>query len=565
MSSIKQYIHHRWIIVWGIFLVNLLFFFGVRYFATPQDDTSEQRRVRNEYATILASTGSSIVWNAPAYLKLWDVEWARTFFLSETYETVPSRWLVIRKSILLQSKNDTVWAQQVLEDATHTDPLIRSLFLALRAYIYCVDKKRDACEILAEDSVTLDPLAPFWLILQWITHHARREFTEAKNFFARAEKLWGYCLDIMCLYARGITDFYNADYTWAIKDLSSIVEDELYGYDAKIFLWRTFYNKKIFSEAQQRFTLSRDSVGGVDRTSELRLARVALAQWDTKKALSLYENAYLSTDYGVELVTDYLLLAHFTHDTDLVDQLTQQVESMMGGSRRNYLLAVRSFKDINNVALAKSYLQKWRLVLAAGEDSEEKEKYEDDFSREEHNILVKEIYQTLVSGQDIQQQLITLDALAIDPLHNAFLRWLQSLVTNGMDTTLSWFQLIPQISDGDIMAIRFWYVLFRGDTKRALQILTETNNGYNKNDIKMLWMKWAVTSRLGEEQLAARYLYQIKESWAAEMFSPTPSQQELRKEAFRAFSPRMHWMEPYFPLDFWWVNTTSSTWTVTDF
>jgi hypothetical protein len=53
-------------------------------------------------------------------------------------------------------------------------------------------------------------------------------------------------------------------------------------------------------------------------------------------------------------------------------------------------------------------------------------------------------------------------------------------------------------------------VLLRGDAKRALQILTEMNV-YQNDDIKMLWMKWAVTTRLQQEQLSARYIYQLKE------------------------------------------------------
>lgn len=567
MSNVKKYIEHWWIIIWLIFLVNGLFFFGVRHFAWLQADDQgiEKLRTENNYTEIIATTWQWTLRTAPAYVKLWDMWSARRWFLVEMIEATPTRRSIIRKAMLLLQKDDRTWAQEVLEEATHTDPLIRSLFLALRGYIYCVDKKRDACEILAEDSVTLDPLAPFWLLLQGVTHHARREFSKAKEFFTRAKKLGGYCLDTMCLYARGITDFYNADYTWAIEDLSSILDDELYGYDAKIFLWRTFFNKKMFTEAEQRFQQSRDHKWWIDWTSELWLARVALAQWDVNKAKIIYQNAYLSGDYGLELVTDYLFLAYFTYDNTLVAELTTQVERMVGQSPWNHLLVVRVLKDINNLELARTYLQKWRLTVETIEEIDEQEKYIDDFVREEHNILVKEFYQALLSWEDIQQQLETLDALAVDPLHTAFLRWLQSLVTWWVDTTMSWFQLIPQLTSTDMSSIRFWYVLFRGDTRRALQILSEINQVYGKSDEKLLWMKRAVTSRLGEEQLAARYLYQLKQTVAWEVLQADLSDQELRKEAFRTFTPWMHRMAPYFSLDFWWISVSSSSWAIAEF
>jgi hypothetical protein len=70
----------------------------------------------------------------------------------------------------------------------------------------------------------------------------------------------------------------------------------------------------------------------------------------------------------------------------------------------------------------------------------------------------------------------------------------------------------------------------------------------------MLWMKWAVTTRLQQEQLSARYIYQLKEKWALQEVKNILSLQQLWKECFRQFSPRIQWMVPYFPVDSRWLK-----------
>jgi len=555
MSTFKHHIQHWWIIIFGIILVNGLLFFGVRYLSRPQLSDGEKMRQESNYKEIIWSTWATSLRTAPAYVKLWDIQSAREAFFIWSYEGVPARRDMIRKSFLLWSKDDIVWAQEVLENTTHPDPIIRSLFLVLRAHYYCLQRKRDECEILAQDSVTLDPLSSFGLQLQWAVDHAKRKFTSAEKFFDRAQKWDGFCVDTMCLYARGTTHFYNAQYSWAITDLSSLIDDKSYGFDTKLFLWRTYYNQKIFDKATEWFQASRESAWWVPRTSDLWLARVATEQWDIEKSLRIYHDAYLSGDYGVELVTDYLFLAYFTDDVELVKTLTLQLERMIGDSPWNYLLVVRVLKDTNQLDLARGFLEKWRLFIDTIEDVGEQERYTTDFLREEHNITVKEIYQTLNTWQSIDELLLVLDTLSVDASQNAFLRWLQSVINEWVDTTGSWFYLIPQIASHDIPFIRFWYVLFRRDTKRALQIVTEMNM-YAKNNIQLLRMKWAVTQRLGEEQLAARYLYQLKEAWVFTESNTTFTLRELRKEAFRAFSPRMKWMSPNLSLDFWWISVS---------
>gem|GEM_PF-7084097 len=57
-------------------------------------------------------------------------------------------------------------------------------------------------------------------------------------------------------------------------------------------------------------------------------------------------------------MTDYLFLAYFTDDVELVKTLTLQLERMIGDSPWNYLLVVRVLKDTNQLDLARGFLEK---------------------------------------------------------------------------------------------------------------------------------------------------------------------------------------------------------------
>ena len=569
----KHHAHTWWWIVTGIVIVNALFFFGIQYMEQPRASLAQDARNNNDYLALTATTGEQTVRSALAFLKRGDVQWARERFLSLWFEQIPSRSNELRKAMVLRSKDDLVWAEQVLEHATHEDPIIRSLFLWVRAYLYCLQKKWLECQVLAEDSTVLDPLSAFGLQTQWIVASAQRKFEVADLLFSRANKLAGICSESMCIYFRGIMRFYRAQYAWAMEDLGSLTDDIVYAYDARLFLGRTYLNQKEYDLANTQFASSREIKWWVDWTSELRLARTAIAQDDIQKALDIYRAVYLSWTYGTELVTDYMLLAYHLGDIVLLKELADHLKEIVWATPAEYLLVARAYREIGEVTLATNFIDIWRELVAKVDDTLQRDIYLSDLMQQEHHILVKRIYNIFTwwlltwwvsalvwTWMDewtwaywIEYYATQLDTLAVDPQQIAFLRWLDQIIAYGRDSTWSGFQLLNEVPSTDIPLIRFWYVLFRGDAKRALQILTEMDV-YQSDDTKMLWMKWAVTTRLQQEQLSARYLYQLKEKWALQEVKDILSLQQLWKECFRQFSPRMQWMIPYFPVDSRWIK-----------
>ena len=55
--------------------------------------------------------------------------------------------------------------------------------------MYCKQQKWPECQLLAEESNVLDPLAPLSLLLQGISNSAQKEFVVASEFFERSERL----------------------------------------------------------------------------------------------------------------------------------------------------------------------------------------------------------------------------------------------------------------------------------------------------------------------------------------------------------------------------------------
>lgn len=479
--------------------------------------------------------------------------------------------------MFLRSKNDLIWAQQILEQTTHEDPVIRSLFLWIRAYLYCAQKKWIECELLAQDSVLLDPLSALGLQVQGIAKSAQREFAPAHDFFGRATKLDGACEDVLCMYHRGVVRFYRAEYTWAIEDLLSVIDDTDYGYDARIFVGRSFMNQKNTQEAKDWFISGREKKWGVDWASDLWLARVALAEDEYEQAKGIYTTTYMSGVYGLELITDFLALTYFQRNQEGMQELATDIDKLVGTSPWNFLMVSRTFREIGQLDKAQAYLEKWRTFFSSLQDIRQYQTYTIEYKKEEERLLTQYAYYfltngqvmlfsgenyfswlTLMSGGESREQIFEqIDGMSgYDENQLAFLRWLDALILSWVDVTWSGFQLLPEVTADDIPLIRSWFVLLRGDAKRALQILTEPEmQRYDPNDTRLLRLKRAVTTRLQQDELAARYLYQLKEHGALTWVQNILSQQALRKESFRAFTPWMQWMLPYFPVDHWWISS----------
>lgn len=554
-------------------VVNWLLFFSIQYFtqSSASTVTDEQLREKNQYLALVGSTGDQTLRTVAAKSKLWDMQTARDGFLSMRFEQIPYRRDSIRKAMYLRSKDDLIWAEQVLANTTHEDPIIRSLVLWVRAYFFCEQKLRLECETLAQDSSVLDPLSPLGLLLQGITNSAQNNFTQAKDFFERVEKLDGDCSEGSCLYHRWRTAFYASQYEKAIEDLSFLLWDDDYDYEVRIVLWRISLNQKDFEKAKERFISAREVKWWEDWAVELRLARVALASNDVSQAMNLYRGAYLSGGYGIELITDYLKIAYLSENTWVVQELLPLLSDMVKDQPRNYLVSAKVLREVGEIEMAKDFLERWYDFVVSWEDERQRAVYETDFRWEKHHQLVQQVYSSLVSWSTLSLSwdvtgswtiLLTwdqlratlfsdLDSLGVNEKQVAFLRWLSAVIASWADTTGSWFQLLPEISGIDIPLIRVWYVLLRGDATRALQILTQMHE-FKSDDAKMLWLKWAVTMRLSQNKLSERYLNQLIQSSNLTGDLSLPS---LRKESFRSFTPWIWRMTPYFSIDRWWIDT----------
>jgi tetratricopeptide (TPR) repeat protein len=536
-------------------LINTLFFFGVRFFAESTWVTGEELRDKGEYSSLAGATGEQSLRSAAALLKLGDLDAARVAFLQNSpTSSPPSRQDNLRKAIFLRSKDDIVGAEQLLANTMDEDPSRSSLFLWVRAYFFCLQNQRVECEILAEDSIKLDPLSPLGLQIAGSAKSAQRDFVWANELFVRAEKLNGRCADIVCRRFRGMHHFYRGQYTGALADLTPLADDELHGYEIRTFLWRTYLTLGNFSEAVTWFERARDLRGWTDWMSELWLARVASAQNDTEKTRQIYTAVYESGEYGVELLTDFLTFSHYTKDVAREQELIVRLDSLVGRSAREYLIAAMTLRYIGLLDTAWVYIEKWVELAEQIPESAQREKYLQDFKQEEHHLLVSKVYQAILSGQSTQEFLEELDLLAVDERQIAFLRGLISLVVDGSAVTENGFQLLPEILPIDLVFIRFWYVIFRGDTVRALEILTEMSI-YDKEDTKILRLKRAVTKRLNQPQLADRYLFQLREQ--GEIVADNGADHLLRKQSFSSFKPWIDRMSPYFAVNSWWLEPTA--------
>ena len=81
----------------------------------------------------------------------------------------------IQKAFFLLDKGDLVGAEQVLATVTNDDLSVRASYLALRAYLFCVQKKNIECLTLSTDANTLDPLSPLALKMLAIAQSYARD------------------------------------------------------------------------------------------------------------------------------------------------------------------------------------------------------------------------------------------------------------------------------------------------------------------------------------------------------------------------------------------------------
>ena len=78
----------------------------------------------------------------------------------------------------------------------------------------------------------------------------------------------------------------------------------------------------------------------------MRLARIAIAQEQYEKAKQIFTAIYLSGQYGLEFVTDFMRFSFYQGETQRVEELSGRLDGLVGSSPRNYLLVSRVYREI---------------------------------------------------------------------------------------------------------------------------------------------------------------------------------------------------------------------------
>ncbi len=547
--------HHWWYIVFVIVIIN--FVFGYFYLETRNGEQFiKALRQQWDYATIAKDNN---VWWAVGLLKLWDIEQWRLRLLAEPNTNIDDSILPLKKAFFLESKWDFIGAEQLLSLETSIDPSIRALYLALRAYYFCLQKKHLECEVLADDSVNLDPLAPFWLQMQWIAKVIKRDFISAQESFWRAEKLGGLCVTNQCLYHRGLMHFYSAQYSGAVIDLWLLTGDELLWNDALLFLWRTQYNLQQRTWATELFTQVLVNKLWSDQNAELWLARVENAQWNTQNALDKATKTYEKWWYNIELLTDMLQYAHKVWNTEKEDQLINDIQWAVWNSVYAHFVVVRTLMLLWYLDLAEQYRKRGVWYTEQVEDEEQREIYGRDFENEWFQLWVFQFFYALQNNQPTQQIINSLQLYQNKNQHIAFLQLLQAIVQRNSVDVWTGIQTIPElVQPNERYYVLIWRDLLNEKPIEALERLIR-ELPWLENTPKHLWVKRAVTKRLWQTKLAQWYIDQLI---ADNVFLPTDVWQNqerlLWKQAFLSFHPWLSRMYPYLSPDRLWEEEVNS-------
>lgn len=145
--------------------------------------------------------------------------WTGTY--GSSWGMQPEWRTLIAKAGHMLNKKDYDSAHQILSTTQAKDTRIVSLILALRAQLYCNQRMRTECAILARDSVILDPFAPLGYMLKGIAYRNQREYEDAKLAFDQYISLSGE-LSPEFLFNRGITYYYTRDRELSKLDLEQI-------------------------------------------------------------------------------------------------------------------------------------------------------------------------------------------------------------------------------------------------------------------------------------------------------------------------------------------------------
>ncbi len=473
------------------------------------NDTIASLWSKGSYQEIINTPSTSTqdtMWQQAAILKLGYMHvW--TGMQATSPGAYPTRRTTILKAGYLKGKGTPEEAERLLSTLKAKDPGVIGLILALRASLYCDQKKWLECAILAQDSITYDPLAPLGRAYNGIALRQQRIYAPAKKAFETYTSLSGYISQEIMFY-RGVVYYYTRNRDLSTGDLSKLINHPVYGFDAKVFLGRNYYDLKDLGAAKNWFLKAKEEKGTGSVTPYLRLARTFLVKKDYATAMSRFQQGYELFPNAMELLTDMLKVAHLQNNTALIKQLENSINYALGTSPGNHEIAWRIHRELKQYDVAENYIRKGIVLLTWVTNPLTQQQQQGALFTQLHHILIKKLYNELQQGKRSDDSYAELVELNINTGQLVFMEGLRSLAKGDNETALDTFQWLPvPISSVDIPYIMARYTIHSRQFGRAHQIIANLKPRAGQ-EVKTLRLKRALTTFEGAPQ-ANDYLAQL--------------------------------------------------------
>lgn len=559
----------RWVAA-GMAVISTLVMFFMRWIAgEPTLGGSEMEALwtRGAYAQIAKSRAPwdnrAATWIA-ATIKAGNYEKgvAQLEKMSVVWNT--ERLREFSKALILREKGDLKGADKVMEQMWPQEKSVASLVAAIRAQWMCDQKIRSDCKTFAERSVELDLLAPYGMLLNAWVLRVQRDFKGASALYARAAALSG-AENNRVRFNRGVTSFYMRQFSWAIEDLSRVVDDSTYGYEAKIFLWRSYLDSGKYADAAETFQKAFAQQWTEKRDSALWMGRVEMAQKNWTGALERYRKWYDKFPTALELVTDMVVPAARLGDTELVAELEKTILKEVKTVVSSYEIAGRKLREAGEYDAAHVVLEQW-MKYASG-DVQTKQ-----LTTQLQLTIFAQAFALIQEWRSIYPMVAQLQKLDANPEQIAFLQWLAMLRAGEPSSAATLFAKIPTLANKQDQAY-IWvrYNLFVGNIEMAQEVLDAVHASLlseaqwsvsslwwasgrgimGTDNFKIPWLNRALARVQDNGEEAKKHLDALFSWWYISDENPwaedgSLTEKELWRLAFDAFKPWVWWMTIFF-------------------
>ncbi|MFA7285128.1 MAG: hypothetical protein WC004_04905 [Candidatus Absconditabacterales bacterium] len=510
-------------------------------------DTIMSLREQGKYKQITEMTARSradIMRQQAASLKMGHSE-IRTGLYKDASGVYPDRWNTILKAGYLKDKGAPADAEKLLSYQQHKDYSIISLIMSLRASLYCDQKRRLECNVLAQDSTRLDPLAPLGRGINGMALRQQRIFAEAKKNLETYVALSGNLSHDIQFY-RGIVTYYTRNRDISTGSLMTLVNHPVYGFDAMIFLGRTYYDLKDTTAARTWFARAQQLRSTGSALPYLWLGRTAMIWKDYPTAMRQYLSGYELFPNAIELLSDILKLATLQNNTALIEQINSSITFAVGANASNHEIAGRTYKELKQYDLAQEYISKG-LSYLTGTNPLLLQQQTTALHTQLHDLLIIQIFNNLKNKQSSPLQYAQLAAININTGQVAFMQGIEKLTQGDDAAALGHFdKTIFKISELDARYILARYTVLSKEYGRTYQIINNLPIQQGQ-EAKRLRIQRAIATRQGLTIQANGYLQQLYglKAVATPASGQVVDETYLWQQAYRGFRPRIHWVSNY--------------------